>query len=199
MPGIYETISFEYQTVNTVNMYSRRVSHISNRSCLMYVLNASREDQHLEFLNEEGLEYLSELYKDGDAPFKEDAIELQQSLSSCHSLLLFQLCSLLSAYLLTRHVQKVHMNVNDRDEQSELIQRDCIQYYEISYTHLLTADDGEEAPPVDKQLKTPSSPVRQVISKTENVNQLPQVEQSEGSPDNSSDDFNGSGKYRTGN
>jgi hypothetical protein len=150
----------------------------------------AREDQHLEFLNEEGLEYLAELFEEGEAPFKEDVLELQQSLASCHSLLQFQLSSLLSAYLLTRHVQKVHMDVQNKDEQSELIKRDCTQYYEISYGHLQSGECDQQAQSIqtiDKHLAdtTENTPPPKVISGTE---QVEEPEPSDGSDDNSSDD-----------
>jgi hypothetical protein len=149
----------------------------------------AREDQHLEFLNEEGLEYLGEVYEEGESPYKEDALELQQSLASCHSLLQFQLSSLLSAYLLTRHIQKVHKDVEDKEEQGELIKRDCVQYYEISYAHLQAVNDEQECvPPVAKKQKVNTTPQPISVANSSLTTAVKAEEASDGSSDNSSDD-----------
>lgn len=111
----------------------------------------ARDDRHLEFLNEEGLKYLGE-FSDEQIGLEEEVQELQKGLATSHSVLQYLLCTLFSAYLLVRHVQAVHSKIDDTDARDELVKRDCIAYYEISYDHIQPSKDEEEDQYVDRIL-----------------------------------------------
>lgn len=130
----------------------------------MNVLDSTREDRHLDFLNEEGLKFLAE-FNDAPIGLEEDILTLREGLASSHSVLQYLLSTLLSAHLLVRHVRAVHQNVADADEREELVKRDCKDYYEISFDHLqLTGNYDEQGDQIAIQVSQKSATILDIES-----------------------------------
>ncbi|EPB90364.1 hypothetical protein HMPREF1544_02730 [Mucor circinelloides 1006PhL] len=116
-------------------------------SHLLYFINLSREDQYLAFLNVEGQLFVDSMYRDpSDIPQPDELQQLQAKVMKKHSMLLFQFCTLLSAYLLVYHVEKqVQLTTFPSAEaRFEKIKSDCLALYVVRYDHIIATYKDEE-------------------------------------------------------
>jgi hypothetical protein len=143
-------------------------------------LNSEREDQHLEFLNKEGLKLLSE-FNDEQIGLEKDKLELRNGLAKSHSVLQHILCTLLSAHLLVRHVRAMHINSNV-DMREELVKRDCIAFYEFTYSHLLPSEE-QESQNVDRILADQDALDKSIADQENDGSEKPIVDQGNNDPE----------------
>ncbi|KAL0145169.1 hypothetical protein V8B55DRAFT_1459181 [Mucor lusitanicus] len=120
-------------------------------SHLLYFINLSREDQYLTFLNDEGQLFMDTIYRDpADIPQTEELQRLQKKFMDKHSMLLFQFCTLFSAYLLVRYVEKTLQNTTFESNEARLekMKSECFGIYAARYDHIIAAykeqDESEQ-------------------------------------------------------
>jgi hypothetical protein len=128
------------------------LGHFLYSNDILHALDIAREDRYLEFLNVEADAILAALPNNNKKHDPSKAELLMKDLVSNHSMRLFQLTTLWSAYILLHHVEK-ELSTKDtlNDVQKlEKIQTLCNDYYEVDYQHLtgeeslLVNDDEEE-------------------------------------------------------
>lgn len=90
---------------------------------------------------------MDSIYKDPtDIPQPDELQQLQAKIMQKHSMLLFQFCTLLSAYLLVRHVEKLLQNTTFENNEARLekIKSDCLALYVVRYDHIIATYKDEE-------------------------------------------------------
>ncbi|KAL9555619.1 hypothetical protein MBANPS3_002276 [Mucor bainieri] len=116
-------------------------------SHLFHFINLSREDQYLGFLNVEGQLFMNSTYKDpSDIPQPDELQQLQAKIMQKHSMLLFQFCTLFSAYLLAHHVEKLLQNTTFETNEArfERMKADCLALYVVRYDHIIATYKDDE-------------------------------------------------------
>lgn len=107
----------------------------------------SREDQYLNFLNDEGQSLMDTFFEDlSDIPHPEKLEKLQADIMKKHSMLLFQFCTLLSAYLLVHHVEDLLQNETFENDEQRLdkMKNDCLALYVVRYDHIISTYKDDE-------------------------------------------------------
>lgn len=90
---------------------------------------------------------MDSIYKDPtDIPQPDELQKLQTKVMQKHSMLLFQFCTLLSAYLLVHHVEKLLQNTTFETAEARLerIKSDCLGLYVVRYDHIIATYKEEE-------------------------------------------------------
>ena len=114
---------------------------------LLYFINLSREDQYLKFLNDEGQLLMDTFFEDlSDIPHPERLEKLQADIMKKHSMLLFQFCTLLSAYLLVHHIEDLVQNETFENDEQRLdkMKNDCLALYVVQYDHIIATYKDDE-------------------------------------------------------
>ncbi|GAA5816976.1 hypothetical protein MFLAVUS_010511 [Mucor flavus] len=120
------------------NVYRLRDNKGAEMDSILGAVNLGREDHYLSFLNEEAGKELNveSGYSEG---MKTQIEETFSDLANKHTCRLFQLATLLSAYLLLNYARK---KISNEDIDVEDLKKICLEEYEVSYNHLT----GEELP-----------------------------------------------------
>ncbi|GAN00921.1 hypothetical protein MAM1_0003c00348 [Mucor ambiguus] len=153
-------------------------------SHLLYFINLSREDQYLAFLNVEGQSFMDSIYKgQTDIPQPDELQELQAKIMQKHSMLLFQFCTLFSAYLLAHHVEKLLQDTTFETNEARLekMKSECLALYVVRYDHIVATYKDEEdqsQEEKDEQNKNPEENKENEV-RQENEKSLNETEQNE--------------------
>jgi len=146
---------------------------------LLYFINLSREDQYLAFLNVEGQLFTDSIYKDPtDIPQPNELQQLQAKIMQKHSMLLFQFCTLLSAYLLAHHVEKLLQDTTFETSEArfEKMKSDCLALYVVRYDHIIATykdDEDQNQEEEDEQNESPEGTEENGILEEAEKNQPP--------------------------
>ncbi|GAA5806500.1 hypothetical protein HPULCUR_012034 [Helicostylum pulchrum] len=120
------------------NVYKIRDNKNADMDSILGAVNLGREDHYLGFLNEEASKELD--VESGYSEEKKTLIEEAFSdLANKHTCRLFQLATLMSAYLLLNYARK---KILKEDIDAEDLKKICLEKYEVNYNHLT----GEELP-----------------------------------------------------
>jgi hypothetical protein len=81
-----------------------------------------------------------------DIPHPERLEKLQADIMKKHSMLLFQFCTLLSAYLLVHHIEDLVQNETFENDEQRLdkMKNDCLALYVVQYDHIIATYKDDE-------------------------------------------------------
>ncbi|KAI8056375.1 hypothetical protein BDF21DRAFT_430662 [Thamnidium elegans] len=120
------------------HIYKLRDNKDADMDCILGAVNLGREDHYLSFLNEEADKKFN-VESEYTADKKSQIEETFSNLANKHTCRLFQLATLLSAYLLLNYAKK---QISKEDIDVEDVKKICLEIYEVNYNHLT----GEELP-----------------------------------------------------
>ncbi|KAI8369961.1 hypothetical protein BD560DRAFT_423946 [Blakeslea trispora] len=127
----YDSVKLMEAIQKSLNKYKRaHHNDMKERSVLFYAINQLRDDHYLYKMNEEADKYLKETFDQDLERKDEQVVTAIQELTHGHLLLIFKLCTLFSAFLLSRFLQ--NQCENDKEKMASL----CSKEYAISYNHL---------------------------------------------------------------
>lgn len=97
-------------------------------------------------MNDEGQAFIDNLYKDerDSYPSEERIAEVSAELRESHSLLMFKLCTLLSAYLLMHYVENLKYDTEEEGILQQKHMQKCDEIYVTTYKHLMDEDEDDE-------------------------------------------------------